>query len=132
MRWDLFCRVIDNFGDIGACWRLASDLARRGDTVRLWTDDASALAWMAPQVAAGVEVHDWADATLAEPADVVVEAFGCDPPETFVARMAARTAASVCPPSRPAANGRDCHSAGLAASRVVTPGGSRLRGMQRK
>ena len=26
MRWDLFCRVIDNFGDIGVCWRLAADL----------------------------------------------------------------------------------------------------------
>jgi uncharacterized repeat protein (TIGR03837 family) len=91
MRWDLFCRVIDNFGDIGVCWRLAADLASRGDTVRLWTDDASALAWMAPHGAAGVEVLGWADAALAEPADVVVEAFGCDPPEAFVARMAART-----------------------------------------
>ncbi|MEP7099809.1 MAG: elongation factor P maturation arginine rhamnosyltransferase EarP, partial [Burkholderiales bacterium] len=26
MHWDLFCRVIDNFGDIGVCWRLAADL----------------------------------------------------------------------------------------------------------
>jgi uncharacterized repeat protein (TIGR03837 family) len=91
MRWDLFCRVIDNFGDIGVCWRLAADLANRGDAVRLWTDDASALAWMAPHGAAGVEVRAWADAGQAEPAEVVVEAFGCDPPDTFVARMAART-----------------------------------------
>ena len=29
LAWDLFCRVIDNFGDIGVCWRLAADLARR-------------------------------------------------------------------------------------------------------
>ena len=48
MHWDLFCRVIDNFGDIGVCWRLAADLAARGQTVRLWIDDPSALAWMAP------------------------------------------------------------------------------------
>ncbi|MER2540956.1 MAG: elongation factor P maturation arginine rhamnosyltransferase EarP, partial [Azonexus sp.] len=20
--WDIFCRVIDNYGDIGVCWRL--------------------------------------------------------------------------------------------------------------
>ena len=33
MQWDLFCRVIDNFGDIGVCWRLAADLAGRGEAV---------------------------------------------------------------------------------------------------
>lgn len=47
--WDLFCRVIDNYGDIGVCWRLATGLAARGQTVRLWTDDATALRWMAPR-----------------------------------------------------------------------------------
>ena len=24
---DLFCRIIDNYGDIGVCWRLARQLA---------------------------------------------------------------------------------------------------------
>ena len=56
MHWDLFCRVIDNFGDIGVCWRLAADLGARGDSVRLRLDDASALAWMAPQGAPNVQV----------------------------------------------------------------------------
>lgn len=90
MQWDIFCRVIDNLGDIGVCWRLAADLASRGERVRLWADDVSALAWMAPE-AGGVEVLHW-DACLPalEPADVVVEAFGCDPPEDFVRRMARR------------------------------------------
>ncbi|MEO6624035.1 MAG: elongation factor P maturation arginine rhamnosyltransferase EarP, partial [Burkholderiaceae bacterium] len=46
--WDIFCRVIDNYGDIGVCWRLAADLAARGRQVRLWVDDARALHWMAP------------------------------------------------------------------------------------
>ena len=36
MRWDIFCRIIDNHGDLGVCWRLAADLATRGETVRLW------------------------------------------------------------------------------------------------
>lgn len=89
MRWDLFCRVIDNHGDAGVCWRLARDLAGRGDAVRLWIDDARSLAWMAPQGARGVEVMPWEAAEAAVPLDVVVEAFGCDPPATFVARMAA-------------------------------------------
>ena len=48
MRWDIFCKVIDNHGDAGVCWRLAAELAARGEQVRLWIDDPSALAWMAP------------------------------------------------------------------------------------
>ena len=88
MHWDLFCRVIDNFGDIGVCWRLAADLGARGESVRLWLDDASALAWMAPQGAPGVQVAFWG--SEAEPGDVVIEAFGCDPPPAFVAAMARR------------------------------------------
>jgi uncharacterized repeat protein (TIGR03837 family) len=87
MRWDVFCRVIDNLGDVGVCWRLCRDLASRGDTVRLWVDDARALAWMAPGGAAGVEVGAFEAAGV--PGDVVVEAFGCDPPAAFVTRMAA-------------------------------------------
>lgn len=96
MRWDLFCRVVDNYGDIGVCWRLAVDLAQRGEQVRLWADDLSALAWMAPDGAAGVDARPWDDAAAqAEPGEVVVEAFGCEVPAGFVARMAARDRAPV-------------------------------------
>jgi uncharacterized repeat protein (TIGR03837 family) len=96
MRWDVFCRVIDNFGDIGVCWRLAAELAGRGEPVRLWLDDATALRWMAPDGAPGVEVVAWTDdAPPVEAGDVVIEAFGCDPPAAFVARMAARDRAPV-------------------------------------
>jgi uncharacterized repeat protein (TIGR03837 family) len=86
--WDLFCRVIDNWGDIGVCWRLSADLASRGQHVRLHVDDASALAWMAPVGAAGVDVLPWGSS--GDPGDVVIEAFGCDPPDDFVRRMANR------------------------------------------
>jgi len=90
MQWDLFCRVIDNHGDVGVCWRLAADLASRGVRVRLWTDDASALRWMAPQGAAGVSVRPWPmEPTGDAPGDVVIEAFGCELPPWFVQRMAA-------------------------------------------
>lgn len=100
MRWDLFCRVIDNHGDIGVAWRLAADLAARGGAqVRLWVDDASSLAWMAPQGAPGVQVLPWHDAApeggWPAPGDVVVELFGCDPPPAFVAGMAAAPVAPV-------------------------------------
>lgn len=91
LRWDIFCRVIDNFGDIGVCWRLACNLAQRGQTARLWVDDTSALTWMAPQGASGVEVHAWSspiDMTNIIPGDVLVEAFGCDIDPDFIATYA--------------------------------------------
>jgi len=91
LRWDIFCRVIDNFGDIGVCWRLACNLAARGQTVRLWVDDASALAWMAPQRAPGVEVCVWTSPILMTgitPGDVMLEAFGCEIAPEFIAAYA--------------------------------------------
>lgn len=89
MRWDIFCKVIDNHGDLGVCWRLAVNLASRGHFVRLWVDDASALQWMAPQGAAGVEVLAWPQsAVVVTPADVWVEAFGCNIPEVWLAAQA--------------------------------------------
>ena len=99
LQWDIFCKVIDNFGDLGVSWRLSADLAARGQAVRLWVDDASALSWMAPLGAPGVTVLPWgqaADATAlaallpANPGEVLVEAFGCEiPPEFLSAWLAA-------------------------------------------
>ena len=88
LRWDIFCCVIDNHGDLGVCWRLACELARRGQAVRLVVDDARALAWMAPQGHFGVQVLPWPGPAGA--AEVVVEAFGCDPPAAYVQAMAVK------------------------------------------
>jgi len=96
MRWDIFCKVIDNFGDIAISWRLACQLAQRGARVRLWVDDPSALAWLAPEGCESVAVVPWSDpaavtAAAADAApDVLVEAFGCDPAPELVARFAAQ------------------------------------------
>ncbi|ATH14767.1 hypothetical protein CHL79_21215 [Delftia acidovorans] len=90
----MFCQVIDNFGDIGVCWRAAADLASRGHRVRLWMDDASALAWMAPPPhPAGLSVHGWPTQAQDVPqsmGDVVIEAFGCEIPPPFLAAIARR------------------------------------------
>ena len=54
-KWEIFCQVVDNFGDIGVCWRLARDLARREQgAVRLWVDDWAVLARICP-AAAGMD-----------------------------------------------------------------------------
>jgi uncharacterized repeat protein (TIGR03837 family) len=94
LQWDVFCRVVDNFGDIGVCWRLAADLAARGERVRLWVDDARALAWMAPGGAAGVELQAWPEAEddVRPIGDVVIEAFGCELPPAVLVRIAERAA----------------------------------------
>ena len=107
-RWDIFCEVIDNFGDIGVCWRLAQQLADEyAFSVRLWVDDLNAFRQLNPEVrvdravqtTGGVEIRRWkrgVDDTevLAEswgtPGDVVVEAFACRLPEAFEIAMARR------------------------------------------
>ena len=94
LRWDVFCRVVDNFGDIGVCWRLATQLAARGQRVDLWVDDPAALDWMAPDGCAGVQVHVGAPQEVGyQPADVLIDAFGAGLPESVVAAVARRNTA---------------------------------------
>jgi uncharacterized repeat protein (TIGR03837 family) len=91
---DLFCRVVDNLGDIGVCWRLARCLARdHGWRVRLWVDVPEALAHIKPRGSdePRVAVMRWPDdlPSSCMPAPMVIEAFACALPQTFVAAMAA-------------------------------------------
>ena len=97
-RWDIFCRVIDNYGDIGVSWRLARQLANEcGAEVRLWVDDLHSLRALCPEVDAsmvaqpvqGVSVFRLgAAADYPPPGEVVIEAFGCGLPQAYVANMA--------------------------------------------
>ena len=99
-RWDIFCTVIDNFGDAGVCWRLARQLAAEYELqVCLWIDDLRALqrlwpevsAESAEQVVAGVVIRQWrVPFAPVEAADVVIEAFACTLPESYVAAMERR------------------------------------------
>jgi uncharacterized repeat protein (TIGR03837 family) len=100
LRWDIFCRVVDNFGDGGVCWRLARQLAaEHGLAVTLWIDDVATLARIEPaldprrddQVARGVRVRRGGDARPASflGPDVVIEAFGCGLPDSYREAMAA-------------------------------------------
>src|SRR5512140_3689532 len=105
-RWDIFCRVVDNYGDAGVAWRLARCLASEQDKrVRLFLDDFAVLTRLRPGTDSardgrridGVDVRRWDEALgehgivpVDEVADVVVETFGCDTPEPYVLAMAAR------------------------------------------
>lgn len=98
-RWDIFCRVVDNYGDVGVSWRLARQLAREhGKRVRLWLDDLTVIAKLRPGIDTTHDVHQVDGVEVVRlrelpftdrgMADVVVETFGCDPPAAYVEQMA--------------------------------------------
>jgi len=111
-RCDIFCNVIDNYGDIGVCWRLARQLANEhGLAVRLWVDDLGSLAKLCHEAdvardiqhCRGVEVRRWRESgnpptfrylrangeeEAIQPAGLVIEAFACKLPQSYVEAMA--------------------------------------------
>lgn len=98
-KWDIFCTVVDNFGDIGVCWRLARQLvAEHGLEVRLWVDDLASFARIQPEIdpaldeqsCAGVHIRLWRDSFSAvQPAEIVIETFACHLPPSYVEAMRA-------------------------------------------
>ncbi len=98
-RVDLFCRVVDNFGDIGVCWRLARQLAvEEGLRVRLVVDRLDVARVLVPEIAPGgirqvvngVTIEPWTDAGLRCETDLVIEAFACELPADYLASMSAQ------------------------------------------
>lgn len=89
----IFCRVIDNYGDIGVCWRLARRLyALSHARVMLCVDDLEALARIVPDYQSahyGVLVYSWTDEVPV--AELVIEAFACHLPEVYQERMQGQT-----------------------------------------
>lgn len=103
--WDIFCCVVDNYGDIGVTWRLARQLVAEHDVaVRLWVDELAAFVRLCPEADAqarqqwqqGVEVCLWpADWQPTAVPDVVIGAFGCHLPAAYVQAMQDRTVPAV-------------------------------------
>jgi uncharacterized repeat protein (TIGR03837 family) len=99
--WDIFCNVIDNYGDIGIAWRLARQLAAEHDlAVRLWVNDLGAFHRLWPGIAPdvetqhnqGVEVRAWREPfPQVPPAQVVIEAFGCSLPVSYLTAMSTQS-----------------------------------------
>lgn len=98
----IFCKVVDNYGDVGICWRLARQLQQEhGLSVTLWVDDLRSFQRICPGVVisaevqqlAGVTVRHWCnqDGIFAadDIADIVIEFFACDIPPGYIAAMAA-------------------------------------------
>lgn len=96
-RWDIFCKIVDNFGDIGVCWRLARQFDHEhGIQVRLWIDDLNIARQLIAaldtaqktQLIDNITIAVWdADTWFDQTAEVVIEAFGCELPEAYLALM---------------------------------------------
>jgi len=96
-RCDVFCKIVDNFGDIGVCWRLSQQLANEhGLAVRLLIDDYSVASQIIPslspdnstQVISHVTIAPWTD-TLATPLpNLVIENFSCGLPAEYAQLVA--------------------------------------------
>ncbi|MBL8520701.1 MAG: elongation factor P maturation arginine rhamnosyltransferase EarP [Betaproteobacteria bacterium] len=96
---DLFCRVVDNLGDIGVCWRLARQLvAEAGIPVRLVVDRLDVAQTLVPAIdpqldqqdVEGIRLVRWRDGELLCEADLVIEAFACELPPGYLLSMAQR------------------------------------------
>ena len=99
--WDIFCKIVDNFGDIGVCWRLARQLqAGHGLQIRLWVNDLEAAQKIIPslnvaensQVCDDITILKWpsideGEADFSQAAEVVIEAFACELPPAYLAAM---------------------------------------------
>lgn len=94
---DIFCTVVDNYGDIGVCWRLAKQLANEHAVfVTLWVDDLHSFRKLCHEIDVNklvqlqhnVVVRRW-EKTFTEvaPAQLVIEAFACELPENYVLAM---------------------------------------------
>jgi uncharacterized repeat protein (TIGR03837 family) len=105
-RWDIFCSIVDNYGDAGVAWRLARQLAaEHGRDVRLFVDALPVLSRIAPDVESscerqqrqGVDIRLWdgprGPMPAIAPAQVVIEAFGCGLPRSYLDAMSALSAA---------------------------------------
>lgn len=94
----IFCRIIDNFGDAGVTLRVARRFLEEGVTPQLISDRLDVMAKLLPSLDPteprstldGICITDWdAFATAPdEPADLVLETFGCRLPESFEKRLA--------------------------------------------
>src|SRR5450830_339522 len=98
-RWDIFCKIVDNYGDIGICWRLSQQLAHEHHLqVRLFIDDMPAAKKIITsldcvtksQIINGVEVCVWPtleNCANIKPSDYVLETFSCELPDFYIQQM---------------------------------------------
>jgi uncharacterized repeat protein (TIGR03837 family) len=100
----IYCAVIDNFGDVGVCWRLARQLADEHDiNVTLWIDDLVSFSKLASSLNTNLteqpldkitvclwhkDDRDTLSQTHHKTLDIIIEGFGCRLPNFVLHNMA--------------------------------------------
>jgi uncharacterized repeat protein (TIGR03837 family) len=107
--WAIFCKIVDNFGDIGVCWRLAKQLANECNlthtarppiSVTLYIDDFNIAQKLIPAlkdvnenatiIVGSVRIMHLNAANESVIADVAIETFSCGLPEKYLKCMSAQ------------------------------------------
>lgn len=101
MQADIFCQIVDHYGDIGVTWRLAKQLRTEHHiAIRLWVDDLNVFSHIEPRVNAlvdqqlidQIDIRRWLiDGPVATPFPIVITSFSCSLSSTWVERMAAQS-----------------------------------------
>lgn len=100
--WDIFCKIVDNYGDIGVCWRLSQQLANEFSIyVRLFIDDVHVAQKIIPNLDINKpqqiinQVQIWQSSIASQisidEVDVVIETFGCELPAQYLQQMSSET-----------------------------------------
>lgn len=96
MQVTIFCTVVDNFGDIGICWRLAKQLHHEHQCdVLLYVDDLASFQRICPdvnptqtaQTVQGIRVGLWSEdftALANDTPQLLIEAFACKIPQPYL------------------------------------------------
>lgn len=96
--WDIFCAVVDNYGDIGVSWRLTKQLVNEYPLIiNLWVDDLFSFSHILPQLDPslmtqhidGINIRQWNDPLDIAyiPGNLIIEAFGCELPYTVIDQL---------------------------------------------
>lgn len=99
LKWNIFCTVVDNYGDIGVTWHLAKEMRRLGQSVRIFIDKPEVMAVFEKEIdpakriqtaGNGITVEKWDDDCEFESlpgADAVIEMFACRLPDRCIDKM---------------------------------------------
>lgn len=95
---DIFCEVIDNFGDAGVVYRTAKEIKRKNSSleVRIFINRLEEIASLNKKLDISINIQsvdnisfiliDEASLPLFNPGELIIEAFGCSIPESYLKR----------------------------------------------
>jgi uncharacterized repeat protein (TIGR03837 family) len=100
MTLDIFCDIIDNYGDIGVVYRLSKELSKKGYNVRIFSNKFSEIEKIIKNFSAKKnfqKLNNIEFINLDEPlqvsytANIIIESFGCNIPDEYIDKLDEKT-----------------------------------------